>query len=60
MDVYKLSSLVSEHDAKRAGAEIVKQSDNAPLSGRVAPPESRHYARKGGSKLDANRGFLST
>lgn len=35
MDVYKLSSLVSEHDAKRAGAEIVKQSDNAPLSGRV-------------------------
>ena len=33
MDVYKLSSLVSEHDAKRAGAEVVKQSENAPLSG---------------------------
>ncbi|KAL4751993.1 hypothetical protein BDW72DRAFT_80156 [Aspergillus terricola var. indicus] len=33
MDVYKLSSLVSEHDAKKAGAEIVKQSANAPLSG---------------------------
>ncbi|OQE25343.1 hypothetical protein PENSTE_c006G08547 [Penicillium steckii] len=33
MDVYKLSSLVSEHDAKKAGAEIVKQSSNAPLSG---------------------------
>lgn len=37
MDVYKLSSLVSEHDAKRAGAEIVKQSDNAPLSGMGSP-----------------------
>jgi tyrosyl-tRNA synthetase len=37
MDVYKLSSLISEHDAKRAGAEIVKQSDNAPLSGLLYP-----------------------
>lgn len=37
MDVYKLSSLVSEHDAKKAGAEIVKQSDNAPLSGLLYP-----------------------
>ncbi|KJZ76846.1 Tyrosine--tRNA ligase [Hirsutella minnesotensis 3608] len=37
MDVYKLSSLVSEHDAKRAGAEIVKQTDNAPLSGLLYP-----------------------
>jgi tyrosyl-tRNA synthetase len=33
MDVYRLCSLVSEHEAKKAGAEIVKQSDNAPLSG---------------------------
>ncbi|KAL3478002.1 tyrosine tRNA ligase [Aspergillus californicus] len=33
MDVYRMSSLVSEHDAKKAGAEIVKQSENAPLSG---------------------------
>ncbi|KAJ5744973.1 hypothetical protein N7533_009843 [Penicillium manginii] len=33
MDVYKLSSVTSEHDAKKAGAEIVKQSSNAPLSG---------------------------
>ena len=32
MDVYKLCSLTSEHDAKKAGAEIVKQSDNSPLS----------------------------
>ncbi|KAF7562297.1 hypothetical protein G7046_g1803 [Stylonectria norvegica] len=37
MDVYKLCSLVSEHDAKKAGAEIVKQSDNAPLSGLLYP-----------------------
>ncbi|PHH61253.1 hypothetical protein CDD81_631 [Ophiocordyceps australis] len=37
MDVYKLSSLVSEHDAKRAGAEVVKQTDNAPLSGMLYP-----------------------
>ena len=37
MDLYKLCSLISEHDAKRAGAEIVKQSDNAPLSGLLYP-----------------------
>jgi len=37
MDVYKLCALVSEHDAKKAGAEIVKQSDNAPLSGLLYP-----------------------
>jgi tyrosyl-tRNA synthetase len=37
MDVYKLSSVISEHDAKRAGAEIVKQSNNAPLSGLLYP-----------------------
>jgi tyrosyl-tRNA synthetase len=37
MDVYRLSVLVSEHDAKRAGAEIVKQSDDSPLSGLLYP-----------------------
>lgn len=37
MDVYKLCSLVSEHDAKKAGAEVVKQSANAPLSGLIYP-----------------------
>ena len=37
MDLYRLSSLVSEHDAKRAGAEVVKQSGNAPLSGLLYP-----------------------
>jgi hypothetical protein len=33
MDVYKLSSCISEHEAKKAGAEIVKQSSSPPLSG---------------------------
>lgn len=37
MDVYKLSSTITEHEAKRAGAEIVKQSDSAPLSGLLYP-----------------------
>ncbi|PHH88014.1 hypothetical protein CDD83_8120 [Cordyceps sp. RAO-2017] len=37
MDVYKLASLISEHDAKRAGAEVVKQTSNAPLSGLLYP-----------------------
>jgi tyrosyl-tRNA synthetase len=32
-DVYKLSSLISEGQAKKAGSEIVKQTGNAPLSG---------------------------
>ena len=37
MDVYKLSSCTSEQEAKRAGAEIAKQSDSAPLSGLLYP-----------------------
>ncbi|QUC18069.1 uncharacterized protein UV8b_02310 [Ustilaginoidea virens] len=37
MDLYKMTSLVSEHDAKRAGAEVVKQTANAPLSGLLYP-----------------------
>ncbi|KAM0803913.1 tyrosyl-tRNA synthetase [Usnea florida] len=37
MDLYKLSSVVTEHDAKKAGAEVVKQMDNAPLSGLLYP-----------------------
>jgi tyrosyl-tRNA synthetase len=37
MDVYKLSSCISEHEAKRAGAEIVKQSDSSPLSSLLYP-----------------------
>jgi tyrosyl-tRNA synthetase len=37
MDVYRLSSLVSEASAKKAGAEVVKQTGNAPLSGLLYP-----------------------
>ena len=37
MDVYRLSSVTSEQEAKRAGAEIVKKSENAPLSGLLYP-----------------------
>ncbi|GAB1316285.1 Tyrosine--tRNA ligase cytoplasmic [Madurella fahalii] len=37
MDVYKMASVISEHDAKKAGAEVVKQTDNAPLSGLLYP-----------------------
>src|SRR5271155_6036922 len=32
MDLFRLSSVVTEHDAKKAGAEVVKQVDNATLS----------------------------
>ncbi|KAK8795494.1 hypothetical protein WA158_000151 [Blastocystis sp. Blastoise] len=37
LDVYKLSSLVSSHDAKKAGAEVVKQVENPALSGLLYP-----------------------
>lgn len=37
LDVYKLSSIVTEHDAKKAGAEVVKQVDNPLLSGLLYP-----------------------
>lgn len=37
MDLLKMSTQVSEHDAKKAGAEVVKQSENAPLSGLIYP-----------------------
>lgn len=37
MDLFRISTLVSEHDAKKAGAEVVKQVDNAPLSSLIYP-----------------------
>jgi tyrosyl-tRNA synthetase len=37
LDVYRLSALTTEHDAKRAGAEVVKQVDNPLLSGLLYP-----------------------
>ena len=37
LDMYKLSSLVTEKQAKKAGAEVVKQVKSAPLSGLLYP-----------------------
>jgi len=37
LDLYKLSAIVTAHDAKKAGAEVVKQSDAPPLSGLLYP-----------------------
>ncbi|XP_013381626.1 tyrosine--tRNA ligase, cytoplasmic-like [Lingula anatina] len=37
LDVYKLTSLVTEHDAKKAGAEVVKQVEHPLLSGLLYP-----------------------
>ncbi|GCB63108.1 hypothetical protein scyTo_0009618 [Scyliorhinus torazame] len=37
LDVYKLSSVVTQHDAKKAGAEVVKQVDHPLLSGLLYP-----------------------
>ncbi|XP_058824978.1 tyrosine--tRNA ligase, cytoplasmic isoform X2 [Topomyia yanbarensis] len=37
LDVYKLSSVVTQHDAKKAGAEVVKQIDHPLLSGILYP-----------------------
>ncbi|XP_071818885.1 tyrosine--tRNA ligase, cytoplasmic-like [Apostichopus japonicus] len=37
LDVYRLTSLVTEHDAKKAGAEVVKQVESPLLSGLLYP-----------------------
>lgn len=37
MDLFRLSSVVTEHDAKKGGAEVVKQVANATLSGLLYP-----------------------
>uniref|UniRef100_A0A5S6Q9C3 Tyrosine--tRNA ligase n=1 Tax=Trichuris muris TaxID=70415 RepID=A0A5S6Q9C3_TRIMR len=37
MDMYRLSSIVTQHDARKAGAEVVKQVDNPLLSGLLYP-----------------------
>lgn len=37
MDVYRLSSMISEHDARKAGAEVVKQVEHPLLSGLLYP-----------------------
>jgi tyrosyl-tRNA synthetase len=37
MDLFRLSSVVTEHDAKKAGAEVVKQVASPLLSGLIYP-----------------------
>ena len=37
LDVYKLSAILSEHDAKKAGAEVVKQSESPLISSLLYP-----------------------
>ncbi|XP_033210758.1 tyrosine--tRNA ligase, cytoplasmic [Belonocnema kinseyi] len=37
LDLYRLSSVVTEHDAKKAGAEVVKQVANPLISGLLYP-----------------------
>jgi tyrosyl-tRNA synthetase len=37
LDVYKLCAIVTVHDAKKAGAEVVKQVENPLLSGLIYP-----------------------
>lgn len=37
MDLLKLCTVVTEHDAKKAGAEVVKQVENATISGLIYP-----------------------
>ena len=37
LDMYRMSSIITEHDAKKAGAEVVKQVDHPLLSGLLYP-----------------------
>lgn len=37
LDVYKMSSMVTDHDARKAGAEVVKQVEHPLLSGLLYP-----------------------
>lgn len=37
LDVYRLTSVITEHDAKKAGAEVVKQVEHPLLSGLLYP-----------------------
>lgn len=58
MDVYRLAALTTEHDCRKAGAEIVKQSANAPMSGLLYPilqVLDEEYL-----KVDAELGGMST
>lgn len=37
LDMYRMSSLISEHDAKKAGAEVVKQVESPKMGGLLYP-----------------------
>ena len=37
LDLLRLSTMTSEHDAKKAGSEVVKQMESSPLSGSIYP-----------------------
>ncbi|ODQ66601.1 tyrosine tRNA ligase [Nadsonia fulvescens var. elongata DSM 6958] len=37
LDIFRISNTVSSHDCKRAGADVVKQTDNPLLSGLIYP-----------------------
>ena len=37
LDMYRMSSLISEHDAKKAGAEVVKQVESPKIGGLLYP-----------------------
>lgn len=39
LDVYRLSSLITQHDARKAGAEVVKQVEHPLVSGLLYPGE---------------------
>lgn len=56
LDVYRLSSLITEHDAKKAGAEVVKQVEHPALSGLLYPGLQVTYSAKSSS----NRGLIIT
>jgi len=54
MDVYRLSSLVTEHDSKKAGAEVVKQVDHPLLSGLLYPGKNNLASIELGYNLAIN------
>ena len=37
LDVYKFCAILTEHDAKKAGAEVVKQAENSLISSLLYP-----------------------
>ncbi len=37
LEIFRMSSMVTEHDAKKAGSEVVKQVESAVLSGLIYP-----------------------